>query len=64
MTVILRSKPPSPKKKDGKPFRAFRMTEALDAKLNALAQRHGLSKSEVLRQAIEHIYAQEFGGST
>ncbi len=23
--------------------------------------RHGLSKSEVLRQAIEHIYEQEFG---
>jgi hypothetical protein len=61
MTTILKSKPPKPKKDDGKPFRAFRTDPEIDAKLNALAMRHGLSKSEVLRQAIEHVYEQEFG---
>lgn len=61
MTAILKSKPPKPKKNDGKPFRAFRTDEKLDAKLHALAQRHGLSRSEVMRQAIEYVYRQEFG---
>ncbi len=60
MTVILRSKPPKPRKGDGRPFRAFRTDSSLDAKLAALATRHGLSRSEVLRQAINYVYAQEF----
>lgn len=61
MATILQSKAPKPKRSDGKPFRGFRTDPGIDAKLNALAMRHGLSKSEVLRQAIEHIYEQEFG---
>jgi predicted HicB family RNase H-like nuclease len=60
MTQILRSAPPK-KRRDGKPFRTFRLDPADDAKLKELAQRHGLSLSEVLRQAIEYVYAQELG---
>jgi hypothetical protein len=61
MQVVLRSKPPKPRKSDGKPFRGFRTDPTLDAKLNALAIRHGISKSEVMRQAIDYVYETEFG---
>jgi hypothetical protein len=61
MATILKARPPKPKKADGKPFRGFRTDPILDARLDELARRHGLSKSEVLRQAVNHIYEQEFG---
>jgi ribosomal protein L20A (L18A) len=57
---ILKSAPPKAQK-SGKPFRTFRLNHAVDAKLAELAKRHGLSRSEVLRQAIDYVYNAEFG---
>lgn len=61
MAEILKSKPPKPRKLEGKPLRGFRTDPDTDMMMDALARRHGLTRSDVLRQAIAYVYAQEFG---
>jgi len=60
VTSIIKGKPPKAKP-TGKPFRAFRLDPEEDDKLTKLAQRHGISRSEVLRQALNYIWNQECG---
>ena len=55
MTTILKGRPPKPKPQ-GKPFRAFRLDPEEDDKLTKLAERHGISRSEVLRQALNYAW--------
>lgn len=58
--VVLRPKE-RVKKVNSKPFRGFTLTDQTDAKIDALASKYAISRSEMVRQVIDQVYDGEFG---
>lgn len=61
--VILRHKEKKPPKNNAKPFRGFSLDDACDAKIDALAAKFGMSRSQLIVEIVEQIYEGEFGKS-
>lgn len=56
VTIRSKDKPLKPKK----PFRGFSLSDATDSRLDALAAKFKVSRSEVIRQLVDQTYEGEF----